>query len=244
MNLRVFDTRAELFQGAAEEFARRAEQAVCERGRFCVALSGGSTPQGLFNLLAGGDFPGVPWDKTFLFWGDERHVPPHHPDSNYRMTRETLLSKVPVPAENVFRIRAEEASADAAAAEYEQTLRKFFQLGQGQFPRFDLTLNGVGVDGHTASLFPGTPVLEEKTRLSAAVWVEKFKSFRITLTFPVFNQAACVLFLVTGKEKAPALRAIYKSTGLTPPAARISPTNGELLWFADQEAAEGLPARS
>jgi len=239
MKLRVFDSAAELFQAAAEEFASRAARAVRERGRFCVALSGGSTPRGLFNLLAGGAFP-IPWNETSLFWGDERHVPPDSPESNYRMTQETLLSKVSIPANNIFRVPAEAPNAETVAQKYEQTLQAFFGLKLGEIPRFDLTLNGLGPDGHTASLFPGTVALDENVRLVAAPWVEKFKSYRITLTFPVFNHAACVLFLVTGKEKAPALRAIYAGNQSDYPAGRIRLGNGDLLWFADRAAADGL----
>ncbi len=239
MKLRVFETAAELFQAAAEEFAVRANKAVRERGRFCVALSGGTTPRGLFSLLVSGAFPSIPWDRTFLFWGDERHVPPDSPDSNYRMTRETLLSKISIPPDHVLRIPAEQPP-DLAAMNYEETLRRFFGLEVGQFPRFDLALNGMGTDGHTASLFPGTPALNERVSLVAAPWVEKFKSYRITLTFPVFNHAACVLFMTIGEEKAPALRAIYEGNKSGLPAGRISPANGELLWFVDREAAGEL----
>src|SRR6185369_227181 len=181
MKLQIFDTRGDLFQAAAQEFATRAENSVKDHGRFCVALSGGSTPKGLFTLLAtGGAFPNIPWDKLFLFWGDERHVPPDHADSNYRMTKESLLCKVPIPSANVFRIKAETEDADAAAREYEQTLKICFGLRPGEFPRFDLVLQGMGSEGHTASLFPGSPALEEQGRLVVAPWVEKFNTYRIS----------------------------------------------------------------
>jgi 6-phosphogluconolactonase len=240
MKPRIFDTPTDLFQGAAEEFSKRAVAAIKDHGRFCVALSGGSTPKSLFALLASGKFPAFPWDRTFLFWGDERYVPSDAAESNYRMTRETLLSKVPIPAENVFRIKTEISPADQAATDYEQTLKNFFNLKSGQFPRFDLTLNGVGTEGHTASLFPDSPALEEKTRLVVAPWIEKFQMFRISLTLPVFNTAACVLFLAAGKEKAPILQEVFESPGRGLPAQRIHPANGELLWFIDRAAAAGL----
>ena len=163
---------------AAEEFVNQATGTVRANGRFTVALSGGSTPRSLFSLLATTFRDQLPWDKMFFFWGDERHVPPDHPESNYRMAYEALLSKVPVPAENVFRVPAEIPDANQAAADYEQTLRKFFQLSPGAFPRFDLILLGMGPDGHTASLFPGTSALQEKSRLVVANWVEKFKAYR------------------------------------------------------------------
>jgi 6-phosphogluconolactonase len=240
MKLRTFGSPDELFQAAAGEFATRAVQAVQDRGRFCVALSGGSTPKGLFTLLASGAFPSIPWDKTFLFWGDERHVPPGDPDSNFRMTSEALLSKISIPDQNIFRIKAEEQDAEKAAVDYEQTLRSFFNLKPGEFPRFDLTLNGVGTEGHTASLFPDSPALKESTRLVVAQWVEKFNMYRITLTLPVFNHAACVLFLAAGKNKALVLKEVVEDPRSGLPAQRIHPTNGELLWFVDQAAASQL----
>jgi 6-phosphogluconolactonase len=240
MKLQIFDTRGDLFQAAAQEFATRAENSVKDHGRFCVALSGGSTPKGLFTQLAtGGAFPNIPWDKVFLFWGDERHVPPDHADSNYRMTKESLLSKVPIPSANVFRIKAETEDAGAAAGEYEQTLKICFGLRSGELPRFDLVLQGMGSEGHTASLFPGSPALEEQGRLVVAPWVEKFNTYRISLTFPVFDNAACVLFLVAGKDKAPALKDVFENPGNLP-ASRIRPTHGELLWFVDRDAASAL----
>lgn len=240
MKLRIFETPSDLFQGTAEEFVARAGKAIQEHGRFCVALSGGSTPKGLFILLASGAYPNFPWDKTFLFWGDERHVPPDAPESNFRMTNEALLSKIRIPAGNVFRMKAEIKDADAAARDYEQTLRNFFQLKPGEFPRFDLTLNGVGSEGHTASLFPDSPALEEKSRLAVAAWVEKFKMYRITLTLPVFNHSACVLFLAAGKEKVSILQEIFEKPGSGLPAQRINPSNGELWWFIDRAAAGNL----
>ena len=240
MTLEIFDTLPDLFLAAANEFAVRAENSVKDHGRFCVALSGGSTPKALFTLLAtGGAYHNVPWDKIFLFWGDERHVPPDHADSNYRMTKEALLSKVPIPSGNVFRIKGEAENADSAAIEYEQALKICFGLRPGELPRFDLTLQGMGAEGHTASLFPDSPALEEQMHLVVAPWIEKFKTFRITMTFPVFNNAACVLFLVVGKSKAPALKDVIENPGNLP-ASRIRPTHGELLWFVDREAASAL----
>ena len=151
----------------------RLREAVRANGRFTVALSGGSTPKTLYSLLA--TKPDIPWDKIYFFWGDERHVPPDHPESNYRMANEALLSKVPVRAENIFRIHAEEKDAAAAALQYEQTLKDFFHLSPGEFPRFDLILLGMGPDGHTASLFPGTAALNETQRLVVANWVREIQ---------------------------------------------------------------------
>lgn len=240
MKPRIFETPADLFQGTAEEFSYRATHAIKDHGRFCVALSGGSTPKSLFGLLAGGKFSSLPWTDIFLFWGDERYVPPDDAQSNFRMTKETLLSKAPVPAENVFRIKTEKHPADQAAADYEQILKTFFNLKAGELPRFDLTLNGVGPEGHTASLFPDSAALEEKSRLVVAPWIEKFKMYRISLTLPVFNNAACVMFLAAGKEKAPILQEVFERPSEQLPAQRIQPSHGELLWFIDRAAASGL----
>lgn len=240
MKLRVFETADDLFQGAAAEFVSRAESAIREHGRFSVALSGGSTPKGLFNLLASRAYASFPWDKTFLFWGDERYVPADHPESNFRMAQEALLSKILIPSKNVFPVDTAKNPAEAAAADYEQTLKSFFALKPGEFPRFDLALNGVGVEGHTASLFPDSPALNDRTHLALAVWVEKFNMFRITLTLPVFNNAECVLFLASGKEKNAILQEVFEKPSSRLPAQRIVPTQGDLLWFADRPAAGSL----
>src|SRR4051812_16912249 len=180
----VLPSPAALFHAAAEEFVRIGHAAISERGRFTVALSGGSTPRSLYSLLAK-DHADFDWNRTFLFFGDERHVPPDHADSNYGMVKESLLSKITIPDTNVHRVHAELPDASAAAAEYDRQLRTFFECKPGQFPRFDLILLGLGTDGHTASLFPGSAGLEEESRLVIANWVEKFKTHRLTFTFPV-----------------------------------------------------------
>jgi 6-phosphogluconolactonase len=240
--IRTLTLPQELFAAAAEEVVRAANEAVAKRGRFSIALSGGSTPKSLYNLLATNARNTLPWDRMFFFWGDERHVPPTDPDSNYRMADETMLSKIPVPAANVFRIKAENPDAEAAALAYEQTLQRFFALEAGQFPRFDLILLGMGPDGHTASLFPGTGALHEKSRLVVANWVEKLKASRFTLTLPVLNSAACVVFLVSGTDKAPALHAVLEgdAPGEQYPAKLVRPTNGKLIWLIDRAAASQL----
>jgi 6-phosphogluconolactonase len=239
--IRILKSSPELFRAAAAEFARVAADAVRARGRFCVALSGGSTPKGLYTLLATGTIP-IPWGNIYFFWGDDRHVPPTDPESNYRMVYEAMLSKVPVPPENVFRILSEEKDADVAARQYEQTLSKFFRLNAGDFPRFDLVLLGLGPDGHTASLFPGSAALQEKKRLVVANWVEKFKTDRITLTLPVLNNAAAVMFLVSGEEKAGILREVLEGKGHLLPSQMVHPSDGKLIWLLDQPAASRLSA--
>jgi 6-phosphogluconolactonase len=236
--LRIFPTPADLFRGAAEEFVDQATASVTQRGQFTVALSGGSTPRSLYQLLASGTFPKLPWDKTYFFFGDERHVPPDHPDSNYRMANEAMLSKA--PAQNVFRIPAEMKDADAAASVYEQTMRTFFRLGRGEFPRFDLILLGLGPDGHTASLFPASSALNEKRRLVVANWVEKFKTYRLTFTYPVLNHAACVMFLASGTDKAGILRQVLENPQADLPSQKVCPTNGRLVWMVDSAAAAEL----
>lgn len=244
--IRILADAEALTRAAAEEFVGRAEESVRDTGAFTVALSGGSTPKALFRLLAGeldGAFRRrVPWGSVQVFWGDERHVPPDHPDSNYRMTYDTLLSRVPIPPENIHRIQGEDPDAEKAAEAYEQALGRIFRVAEGQLPRFDLILLGMGPDGHTASLFPGTPALQERKRLVVAQWVEKLQTHRITLTAPVLNNAALVVFLVSGAEKAETLRAVllgeYQPERL--PAQLIRPTDGRLLWLVDRAAARGL----
>jgi 6-phosphogluconolactonase len=240
--IRTLSTPQELFAAAAEEVVHTAKQAIDARGRFTIALSGGSTPKSLFNLLATNARTSLPWDRMFFFWGDERHVPPTDPESNYRMADETMLSRIPVAAGNVFRVAAENPDAGAAAAAYDQTLKKFFALQPGQFPLFDLILLGMGPDGHTASLFPGTAGLQEKSRLFISNWVEKFKTNRLTLTLPVLNAAREVAFLISGTDKAPALKEVLEGSapGDQYPAKLVRPVDGKLLWLLDRAAASGL----
>jgi 6-phosphogluconolactonase len=243
--IRTVATPQELFAAAAEEVVSVTKTAVEENGQFTIALSGGSTPKSLYNLLATNARTSLPWDRMFFFWGDERHVRPTDPDSNYRMADEAMLSKVPVPPGNVFRFAAENPDAAAVADAYETTLRKFFKLEPGQTPRFDLILLGLGPDGHTASLFPGTSALQEKSRLVVANWVEKLKTSRLTLTLPVLNAARCVVFLVSGTDKAPALRAVLEgdAPGEQYPAKLVKPSSGDLIWMVDRAAASELTAK-
>lgn len=237
-DVRILPDAPSLFQAAAAEFASQALASVKASGRFTVALSGGSTPKSFFSLLAKNDRDRLPWNKLFFFWGDERHVPPDHPESNYRMAFEALLSKVPVPAGNIFRVPAENPDANRAAEAYDQTLRNFFQTPAGTFPRFDLILLGMGPDGHTASLFPQTKALQEKSRLVVANWVEKFKTDRITLTLPVINHAAAVMFVVSGQDKAATLKEILEGTQPPDlyPSKLIHPVTGALIWLVDNAA--------
>ena len=243
--IRILADADDLSRVAAEECVRLADEAVRRRGRFSVALSGGSTPKPLYRLLAaedGGFRARVPWGRAHFFWGDERHVPLDHRDSNYRMAYEVMLSRVPVPPGNVHRIPAENPDAAEAAAEYARTLRRFFDAAAGRFPRFDLVLLGMGSDGHTASLFPGTDAVHDRAGLVAAPWVEKLGAHRITLTVPVLNEAACVIFLVSGEGKAEALRAVLEGPHQPDrfPAQLVRPREGGLLFLADRAAARLL----
>ncbi|MBI3652515.1 MAG: 6-phosphogluconolactonase [Acidobacteria bacterium] len=249
--IRVYQNSEELALKAARRFARLADQYVIGCGRFTVALSGGSTPKAMFQRLAESPFvETVPWSSIYFFWGDERCVPPDHADSNYRMTAETLLAKVPVPAENIFRIPAELADAHQAAQQYADTLLNFFlktldpktTAPLSNVPRFDLIFLGMGADGHTASLFPHSAALHNDTDIVVANYVEKFSAHRITLTARTLNNARHVTFLVAGQDKAESLQQVLTGERHieTYPAQMIQPTKGTLLWLTDEAAASLL----
>ena len=244
--VRIFETSEDLARAAAEECVRLALEAAKAKGRFSITLAGGSTPKRLYTLLASEQDNSFrsrfPWQETHFFWGDERHVPPDHADSNYRMAFDTMISKVPVSPSQLHRIEGENPDAGKAALGYEEDLLQYFHLTRGLWPQFDLALLGLGPDGHTASLFPGTEVLDEMSRLASAVWVPKFQASRITLTPPSLNHAANVLFLVSGKDKAAAFRAVLQGE-FQPrryPAQLIRPEVGNLTWLADRDAASLL----
>jgi 6-phosphogluconolactonase len=236
-DVRILTNIDAIAKRAAQEFVQSATQGVSEKGSFRVALTGGSTPKTLYSLLANEAalHSQLPWDKMFVYFGDERSVGPDHPDSNFRMASETILSKVPLKPEQVFRIKGEYEDAEKAAQEYEQALRASFKIAEGQFPRFDLVLLGMGNDGHTASLFPGTKALHETKRLVVRNWVGKLYTHRVTLTAPAINNAARVIFMITGADKALALKGVlegpYEPEQL--PAQMIQPSNGKLLWLVD-----------
>lgn len=238
----VLADRSALARQAATRFVALARGAMDARGKFSVALAGGSTPRELYALLATPEFASqVDWTRAHFFWGDERAVPPDHPASNYRMANETLLAHVPVPAENIQRIRAELDPAEAAR-EYEREMQKFFTQAKNEghgFPAFDLILLGLGANGHTASLFPHTPVLRETQRWVAAAYIDKVQMWRITLTAPSINAAKNILWLVAGADKAATVRAVlrgaYRPDDL--PAQLIQPAPGRAVWLLDQAAA-------
>jgi 6-phosphogluconolactonase len=228
-----------LNHAVAEQFARATTAAVRARGQCSVALAGGSTPRNVYRLLSDEPFRSrVVWDQIQFFWGDERHVPVDHPDSNYRMAAETLLSKVPVRARNIHRMHGEIRDADLAAREYEDVMRTSFNVRDAA-PRFDLILLGLGGDGHTASLFPGTPALAERQRWCVANWVNTLSAYRLTLTLPVLNAARVVLFTVSGSEKASIVRDVLRGRRDVP-ARLVQPSDGELWWMLDRDAAGEL----
>jgi len=241
--VRILPDSAAIAGRAAQLFVDAANAAVLERGVFSVALAGGSTPKALYGLLAADPLRSeLPWGKIGFFFGDERHVPPDHQDSNFRMASEAMLSKVPLTATQVHRVRAESQDAEQAALQYEQELRAQFHLSPSERPRFDLVLLGMGNEGHTLSLFPGTKALRDNGRLVMRNWVGKVCADRITMTAPVVNNAALVLFMITGADKAPALKAVlegpYEPEQL--PAQLIAPENGKLLYLVDTAAGSML----
>ncbi|HYL85429.1 MAG TPA: 6-phosphogluconolactonase [Candidatus Angelobacter sp.] len=242
--IRILADGAAIARRAAQEWIQAAAAAVREKGSFNVALAGGSTPKALYSLLVGDPVlrSQVPWDKIHLFFGDERHVAPDHADSNFRMATEAMISKAPLKKEQVTRIAGENPDADEAAREYEQVLQSYFKLQPGEYPRFDLLLAGMGTEGHTLSLFPGTKALHPGERVVVRNWVGKLYTDRITLTAPAAANAALIIFMVTGADKAPALKAVlegpYEPEQL--PAQLLQPANGKLLWLVDAAAGSML----
>jgi 6-phosphogluconolactonase len=225
---------------AAVEISRLAEEAVARSGRFSIALAGGSTPKLLYTMLATDASlrDKLPWDKMHLFFGDERHVGPDDAQSNFKMANDSMLSKVPVKPGQIYRIKAEYPDAEQAAREYEQVLRDQFQLKPGELPRFDLFLTGMGDEGHTLSLFPGTKGLHATDRLVVSNWIGKLDTHRVTITASVANNAREIIFMVAGKSKAPALKSVlegpYEPEQL--PSQLLRPVNGKVLWLVDEEA--------
>lgn len=236
----VFDEAAEVSRAAALRFVELARSAIAARGRFSVALSGGSTPKQMYQLLASDELKEqVDWAKVHVFFGDERCVPPDHADSNYRLADEALLSRVALPARNVHRIMGE-GDAAANARLYEDELQTFF--AGAPWPRFELVLLGMGDDGHTASLFPETAALTERRAWVVGLWVEKLNAYRITLSVPSINHAAHVVFLVTGAGKAERVAEVIHGERAPErlPSQLIRPANGTLRWFLDRAAAASL----
>ena len=239
-----FDDAEALAQFAAREFVRRARAAIDAAGSFRVALAGGRTPRRAYEILADPTLARqVDWEATHIFFGDERAVPPDHKDSNYRTAFEALLSKVRVPEAQIHRMEGERSDLDTAATDYETRLSEAFDLSvESGLPRFDLVMLGMGEDGHTASLFPGTQALDETRAWVVANDVPQKATRRLTLTAPVLNAARCVMFTVAGEDKAAALVAVLEGPRDPArfPSQLIAPTDGELLWLVDRAAAAGL----
>jgi 6-phosphogluconolactonase len=239
-NVFVFDSPELVAEAAAERFINLAQDSITQRGRFSVALAGGNTPRRVYELLASERFKGqVEWAKVYLFFGDERCVPPDHPDSNYRMANEALITHVPIPPANVHRM-AGEGEPSVSAALYETQMRQYF--GNVTWPSFDLVFLGLGKDGHTASLFPQTKALTEADKWVAANWVEGLGVYRLTLTVPVLNHARRIIFLVTGSDKAKTIKEVLISPRdpVRLPAQLIDPPEGTCEWLVDRDAAKLL----
>jgi 6-phosphogluconolactonase len=232
----VLPDRQALLERALTLVLEKIQAAIQERGRCTLALSGGSTPQPLYESLAS---QSLPWDKIHVFWGDERYVPASHPDSNQRMARQAWLDRVPIPAANIHPMPTGAGEPGVDAATYETKLSQFFQVAAGEFPAFDLLLLGMGDDGHTASLFPQTAALTVGERLVTVG--SKGGEPRLTLTVPCLNAARCGIFLVSGENKRPALAKIFAPTGdgMAYPARLIQP-QGELWWLLDRAAGEEI----
>jgi 6-phosphogluconolactonase len=234
--IKVLSDRQAVIEKALEIVLQKAHAAIETRGNFTIALSGGSTPKPLYEALAGQN---LPWGKIHVFWGDERYVPADHPDSNQKMARQAWLDRVAIPASNIHAMSTTFSNPSAAATAHEQELKEFFQLSSSEMPEFDLILLGIGDDAHTASLFPHTEALQVSDRLVTVG--SKDGQPRLTLTVPVLNHSQCVVFVVTGASKQPALDRIFAPTAdeLTYPARLIHP-KGELWWILDQAAGEKL----
>lgn len=229
-----------LAQRAAEIFIERAGQPESPDGMFTVALSGGNTPRALYELLADPEHRDkVPWDRTQVFFSDERFVPPDSSESNFHAAQESLLSKVDIPERFVHRVATVDVEPGESAALYDEGIRRVFHADPGVAPSFDLILLGLGTDGHTASLFPDTTALGDDTDLVAANAVPKLNTTRITFTYPLINAARTIMFLVAGEDKADAVSRVMAGEDL--PAARVRPTNGRLIWLLDDAAAQKLP---
>jgi 6-phosphogluconolactonase len=235
----VFSDIDSLSHAAAERFVSLSRAAILLHGRFATALSGGSTPRRLYSLLGSSPYcEDIDWRKVHIFWVDERCVAPSHEDSNYRLAADTFLLKAAVPAENIHRIRGEDGP-EIAAFEYQEELNIFFRRSQKKV--FDLLILGAGVDGHTASLFPGSALLRERISDVVPVFLEKPMVSRVTLTLPVLKQAAHVLFLVSGKDKADIVHEVLKSDNREHyPAGLVQPVDGMLSWLIDKAAASRL----
>lgn len=232
MTVEVLSDRSTLVERALDLTREKINSAIAQRGQCSLALAGGGTPKPLYQALAGQN---LPWDKLHIFWGDERYVPADDPDSNQKMAREAWLNHVSIPAENIHPMPTDRGDPQKDAQQHEQHLREFFQCGPNDIPRFDLIFLGMGDDGHTASLFPKTEALEVRDCLVTVG--NKDNCQRLTFTIPLINQARCVIFLVSGENKRPALAQVFaQQADETQYPARLINPQGELWWLLDQAA--------
>ncbi len=238
-NMLIFDHEDQLLKFMVEKWEDISKKGIERRGYFTAGLSGGKTPIAFYRKLAEWGSESS-WARTQAFLVDERFVSLDDKDSNYRMLKETLFGKVPIPQENVHPIPTGKGSLEASAREYEKDLRRFFRVSKGQYLHFDLILLGIGEDGHTASLFPGSRALSARRRLTAAVAQDETRHDRITLTLPVINHAEHVIFLVTGENKAPVLKKIIAGRDPSLPASMVRPRSGNLLFVIDRKASSRL----
>ncbi len=224
-----------LSTAAAHFFMAECHRCIAKKGKLVVALSGGNTPKRLYQILASPDFSrNIPWEKVFLFWSDERFVAHTDKESNYRMVKENLLDHISIPEKNIFPVPVYDTAKKSASA-YEKTIEHFFKNKKNVF---DWLLLGIGNDGHTASLFPGTAILNEKKRIVKEVWIEQKKSWRISFTLPLINEASQVIFLVAGKDKACVIADILNDKKIKPalPSQLVKPVKGTIYWMLDEEA--------
>jgi len=235
----VFDREDQMLKFMIEQWEDVSKESIDRRGCFTVGLSGGRTPIVFYQKLAEWNSKSS-WERTHVFLVDERFVSFDNKDSNYRMLKETLFGKIPIPQENIHSVPTGKGNLEVSAREYEKDLKKFFELPKGQYPDFDLILLGIGEDGHTASLFPGSKALRERKRLTAAVVLDEMRHGRITLTLPVINHARHVIFFVRGKNKAPVLKKILARDDPSLPASMVQPRSGNLLFVIDREASSQL----
>ncbi|CAH9018493.1 6-phosphogluconolactonase [Candidatus Nitrosacidococcus sp. I8] len=239
--IRVFPTQSDLYKGAADYWKEVANLAISQKGSFHVALSGGNTPKGLYKLLANTPYINeIDWQKVYIYFGDERYVPMDDKESNYRMARESFLDQIPIPPYQIFRIPTEDPNPQVSADSYAELLKNYLP----DQSKFDLILLGVGSDGHTASLFPHTSILEVRDRLVAAVYVEKLNTWRISITYPLIEQAHQVFFLASGIGKSLVIANILKNLeGKDYPIQLLLQAKEEVVWYLDKQAAQAWENR-
>lgn len=231
----IWKDKEALSLAAAYFFVAECHRCIAAKGQFVVALSGGNTPRQLYQLLADPVFSkNIPWSKVYFFWSDERFVAHTHPESNYKMVKEALLDGIRIPRKNIFAVPVNGDPLDCAKR-YETTIRSFFG---GKPPCFDWLLLGIGEDGHTASLFPGTELVQEKKKCVGAVWVEEKNTWRISFTFPLINNSSSAIFLVAGREKSAIVSRVMRKKGKLLPAQMVDPVRGRVYWMLDEAAAK------